>query len=260
MRSTPGFFFLIKASRGPLPRVVTWLNRGPDGLKPLNATSGTCRRTARHPAPPTSCQQHDPMTTPSQSFCSRIAQSASQSSRVIRRPNICSGWAPMGAPGWWWWWGVVVVGPTAAFSSILWSGVLLSLAACCQVAVWSGYAKSTVHGAVPRLLRRCPWDTDATIRWCCHMLPCLPAPYLAVLTVLKQWLRNAQPGAAPRTHLGTCHNPPPCTDLYVDWSADYPVLQSLIPPSAPSMEHIWGPQGRGMGVQYFPVVLNATVT
>ena len=57
------------------------------------------------------------------------------------------------------------------------------------------------------------------------------------------------------------HAPPrPCTDPCVDWSADDPVPQSLIPPGAPPMEHMRGPQGWRMGFQHFPVVLNAEGT
>ena len=139
-----------------------------------------------------------------------------------------------------------------------WVGCLLSLTSWSQLAILSGYTRSTLlralHSAVPRVISRTPWDVDSTLQWCCHATYILPCTRDTLFFRLHRGLQgqtvwsNQAYASWHMPHAG------PCSHFCADWCHDFPILSYLTPLLDLSTSIRLGPRPRGEGSLAFPIV------
>ena len=139
-----------------------------------------------------------------------------------------------------------------------WHGCLLSLTSWAQLAVLSGYTRSTVlralHSAVPRVISRTPWDVDSTLNWCCHATYILPCTRDTLFFRLHRWLQSQAVWSGQAFASWHMPHAGQCSDFCADRCYDFPVLSSLTPLLDPSTSIRLGPRPRGEGSTAFPIV------
>jgi hypothetical protein len=139
-----------------------------------------------------------------------------------------------------------------------WLGCLLSLTSWSQLAILSGYSRSTVlralHSAVPRVISRTPWDVDSTLQWCCHATYILPCTRDTLFFRLHRWLQGQTVWSDQAYASWHMPHAGPCSQFCADWCHDFPILSYLTPLLDPSTSIRLGPRPRGEGSMAFPVV------
>ena len=139
-----------------------------------------------------------------------------------------------------------------------WLGCLLSLTSWSQLAILSGYSRSTVlralHSAVPRVISRTPWDVDSTLQWCCHATYILPCTRDTLFFRLHRWLQGQTVWSDQAYASWHMPHAGPCSQFCADWCHDFPILSYLTPLLDPSTSIRLGPRPRGKGSLAFPVV------
>ena len=112
-----------------------------------------------------------------------------------------------------------------------WLGCLLSLTSWAQLAVLSGYTRSTVlralHSAVPRIMSRTPWDVDSTLQWCCYATYILPCTRDTLFFRLHRWLQSQTVWSDQAYASWHMPHAGPCGDFCADWCHDFPILSHL---------------------------------
>ena len=139
-----------------------------------------------------------------------------------------------------------------------WLGCMLSLTSWSQLAILSGYSRSTVlralHSAVPRVISRTPWDVDSTLQWCCHATYILPCTRDTLFFRLHRWLQGQTVWSDQAYASWHMPHAGPCSQFCADWCHDFPILSYLTPLLDPSTSIRLGPRPRGEGSLAFPVV------